>query len=904
MKHIKSFSLVCSLMLLFICIPSYGASLAAHVILSKGVATATSEDGTARALKRRSKVFSGDIIKTGPRGSVQLRFVDKALMTIKASTEMDITSYLFNQQGDTSNKEQALMKLVKGGFRTISGKIGKGEKSAYKVDTPAASIGIRGTNYEVQQEPSGAIVMAVYSGGISVENDAGTLDLGLGSDFNFTRVTSGSSPVGLLEAPESLSVNAATDDSSEEESEEVAEGGDTEAASGEEGDDSEEDEDSGTVVAGGDSDDSSDGGSEEASSTQLALADLDGGVSETQEFIGDAITQKSVDEVEEENADQIVKAIEDAGLDSSDPTVIDAIASLQDTDLPIDEILDIVKFAEDNGLDVSDPNVVDNFEDAGGVEALEDAIADGTDLTEPDVIPDPVVDPDPDPDPVVDPNPLGLFDFNDAYADLDPVTNPLPTAIISDEQFNLASSDRLSMVVMPLNYDLDSDGRPTFNTLEAQISSPMGMELGSFTPFDYSAQDSSTGMSLNYQIFNTTTGELDEYEIQIDVDYNVAAIGDLETNIQDALQNGDFTKNGVSIASPGHVQLVLEAQTITDPGTNATIDVERFVFQPVTATDEFITEMELHFRQDGTPQSQQLVLQMGSDNQSNNDWQASVDIDVFIGTGSWNQADSTPILVIQEQHEQDGQIFDRTEVINKPGNSDKTVSSPTALALCADLGIVCDIQKDDVAAGINIRWGVWLGTKDSGISIYELSEDELGFTDSSTHQDEEILAFWLAAERADINNLTGTASFASTFSNCTDYGQCIGFADDGAVRSAVGQFDVNFDSGAITNGQLKLETAASEINDPDSLPVSTWDIGFSGQLTLDAEGNQIPEFQSGNVNGTVVDSNNILISDKIIGNVGGIFVRPGDVFAGGYNLGTADGTNKHAAGVFTLNKQP
>ncbi len=120
----------------------------------------------------------------------------------------------------------------------------------------------------------------------------------------------------------------------------------------------------------------------------------------------------------------------------------------------------------------------------------------------------------------------------------------------------------------------------------------------------------------------------------------------------------------------------------------------------------------------------------------------------------------------------------------------------------------------------------------------------------------------------------------------------------------MGQFDVNFDSGAITNGQLKLETAASDINDPDSLPISTWDIGFSGQLTLDSEGNQVPEFQTGNVNGTVVDSNNILISDKIIGNIGGIFVRPGDVFAGGYNLGTSDGTNKHTAGVFTLNKQP
>ena len=44
-------------------------------------------------------------------------------------------------------------------------------------------------------------------------------------------------------------------------------------------------------------------------------------------------------------------------------------------------------------------------------------------------------------------------------------------------------------------------------------------------------------------------------------------------------------------------------------------------------------------------------------------------------------------------------------------------------------------------------------------------------------------------------------------------------------------------------------------------------------------------------------------SNAIIGNIGGIFVKPGDKFAGGYNLGTADGTNKHAAGVFSMEKQ-
>ncbi len=906
MQYLKSLSLVCSMVLLLICIPVHGASLAAHVILSKGVATATNQEGTIRPLKRRSKVFSGDIIKTGPKGSVQLRFVDKALMTIKASSEMDISSYLFNQPGDTSNKEQALMTLVKGGFRTISGQIGKGEKSAYKVDTPAASIGIRGTNYEVQQEASGAYVMAVYSGGISVENESGTIELGLGSEFNFTRVSSDSAPEGLLAAPESLSVNAATDDSSEEEKEEVAQtsDGDTEEQAAEESDSEEESSDeSGTVIAVNSDDDSSSDSSADSATVsevvsiiQTEMQGLDDGTQEAFEGIITALAEKNTQEVDE-STDVLVENLEDELVKAGILNKGEDLSDLEDAALEnlagLGSLEDVAN-AIDAGVDLTEQGAVEV--------AIEDGvIEDPTPDTTPTPDPDPVVVPDP----IVDPNPLGLFDFDDAYADLDSVTNPLPNSGVTDDQFNLVSSEKLALMAIPLGYALDSDGRPIFNTHEAQVSSPLTLEVGNFTPFDYSAQDSSTGMTLNYQVLNTDTGQVDEYQVQIEVDYNVTAIGDLEINIQDALVNGVTTLNGNTVASPGHVQLVLETLTITDPDTNVSIDVQQFVFQPITATGEFITEMGLQFREDGTTQSDQLAIHMGSGAQGKDDWRASIDVEVFIGNGSWNESDNTPIFVMKDQEENNGQIFDRTEVITKPGDPSRTVSSPTALALCADLGIICDIQKDDLAEAINIRWGVWLSEPGDGINIYELTEDENGFTDSSTRQEEETLAFWMAAERADINTLTGTASFSSNFSNCTDYAQCIGFADDGAVRSVVGRFDVNFDNGMISNGQLKLETAGSDINDPDSLPISVWDVNFNGQMTLDSSGTRTPEFQTNSLNGTVTDgTTNTLISNTVIGNVGGIFVKPGDVFAGGYNLGTADGTNKHAAGLFTLGKQP
>ena len=72
------------------------------------------------------------------------------------------------------------------------------------------------------------------------------------------------------------------------------------------------------------------------------------------------------------------------------------------------------------------------------------------------------------------------------------------------------------------------------------------------------------------------------------------------------------------------------------------------------------------------------------------------------------------------------------------------------------------------------------------------------------------------------------------------------------------------------------------------------------------DGVQQPEFNTESLTGNVKNSSDAIISENIIGNIGGIFVKPGDKFAGAYNLGAinSDGVNhKHAAGVFSLDKQ-
>jgi len=76
-----------------------------------------------------------------------------------------------------------------------------------------------------------------------------------------------------------------------------------------------------------------------------------------------------------------------------------------------------------------------------------------------------------------------------------------------------------------------------------------------------------------------------------------------------------------------------------------------------------------------------------------------------------------------------------------------------------------------------------------------------------TFIEETNLSFGIIAECSDILHLAGSATFSS-FDNidCTDYSQCIGFADDGIVSSVHSGFNVDFNIGQISDGHLKIET--------------------------------------------------------------------------------------------------
>ncbi|HTP95660.1 MAG TPA: FecR domain-containing protein [Burkholderiales bacterium] len=117
----------------------------ARVDFAIGGVTATGADGKQRALVKGSVLETGETVTTSPNGRAQLRFTDGGYTSLQPDTEFRIDDYRY--AGVTDGLEKGFFSLLKGGLRTITGAIGRNNKSTYQVNTTTATIGIRGTEY-------------------------------------------------------------------------------------------------------------------------------------------------------------------------------------------------------------------------------------------------------------------------------------------------------------------------------------------------------------------------------------------------------------------------------------------------------------------------------------------------------------------------------------------------------------------------------------------------------------------------------------------------------------------------------------------------------------------------------------------------------------------------------------
>ena len=121
-------------------------TVARAVFVRKGL-KARSIDGVNRNLKPGSAIFEGDTLYTRANGYAILVFKDKSRVSLQANTVFRVDEMKFKE--DEAKDSTALFSLLRGGLRTITGLIGKLNPRKYSMRTSLATIGIRGTGYDL-----------------------------------------------------------------------------------------------------------------------------------------------------------------------------------------------------------------------------------------------------------------------------------------------------------------------------------------------------------------------------------------------------------------------------------------------------------------------------------------------------------------------------------------------------------------------------------------------------------------------------------------------------------------------------------------------------------------------------------------------------------------------------------
>lgn len=156
-----------------------GAAVASITHLS-GPLAVRKADGSTKALAIGSKVDQGDTVITEKRTYARLKFSDGGEVTLKPNSQFVVERYTYDK--NKPQEDDGSFKLIKGGLRTITGQIGKrGNQDSYRLKTPTATIGIRGTIYDAHFCQSGecgasidpGLYLVVVGGSVVVTNDAG-----------------------------------------------------------------------------------------------------------------------------------------------------------------------------------------------------------------------------------------------------------------------------------------------------------------------------------------------------------------------------------------------------------------------------------------------------------------------------------------------------------------------------------------------------------------------------------------------------------------------------------------------------------------------------------------------------------------------------------------------------------
>ncbi len=130
----------------------------AEVAVGEATLIKTEVAGENGPLVVKDPVHRDERIRTSIGGLGQFVFRDGTKLAVGAGSSVVIDSYVYD---DANSVKKLTIKAAKGTFRWISG---NSSSSAYSIVTPAGTIGVRGTAFDVYVAPNGTTAMVLLNG--------------------------------------------------------------------------------------------------------------------------------------------------------------------------------------------------------------------------------------------------------------------------------------------------------------------------------------------------------------------------------------------------------------------------------------------------------------------------------------------------------------------------------------------------------------------------------------------------------------------------------------------------------------------------------------------------------------------------------------------------------------------
>jgi hypothetical protein len=159
------------------------APRAARAALVRGEVTVTDAGQQRRELQKDDLVRVGDTLETGPRGFVQLVFDDRMVLAVKFNSQLRVEAFHFDPAAPA--EDESITQLLKGGLRAVSGALGQRNPERVKFQSRVATIGIRGTAIEIDEQEEGDWRVTFDFGQGYAETDGGRIDLSPGQSAHY-----------------------------------------------------------------------------------------------------------------------------------------------------------------------------------------------------------------------------------------------------------------------------------------------------------------------------------------------------------------------------------------------------------------------------------------------------------------------------------------------------------------------------------------------------------------------------------------------------------------------------------------------------------------------------------------------------------------------------------------------